>query len=142
MMTDNTEKKATDRLDPELRKYFDAHPEQNYGRLAEEMHILVEMVFGQNHSALSKDYRQRLKDLHVVIDHYKMRSEGSEMNMAKEVAEHRGRVVQVMETYKWVINEVRTRYSASQLKYVGYLLDYMEHVQRVIAISLDTLEER
>ena len=53
--------------------------------------------------------------------------------MSAAVSENKDRVVRVMETYKWVITEVRSRYSTSQLKYVGFLLDYMEHVQQVIS---------
>lgn len=136
MMTDGTEQIAADRLDPELRKYFTADPKQNYARLAEEVQILIEMVFGKDHSALSAEDKEHLQDLHDVIGHYKLRSSGGEMNMAAAVTENKDRVIRVMETYKWVIAEVRSRYSASQLKYVGFLLDYMEHVQQVIASFL------
>jgi hypothetical protein len=141
MMTERSKSKQTDRLNPELREYFEAHPDQNYARLADELHILIEMVFGKDHTGLSQEKKLHLKDLHDVINFYKLRSIGEYENMEETVAENKDRVLQVMETYRWVIDEVRSRYSVSQLKYVGYLLDYLEHVQRVMAHFFSTLEK-
>jgi len=140
MMTERSDKMATDGLKPELRKYFEAHPDLNYARLADELHILIEMVFGKDHSTLSPTDKDHLRDLHDVFGYYKLRSAGDEMNMAKAVTENRERVVQIMETHRWVIKEVRSRYSASQMKYVNYLLDYMDHVQGVVQLFLTTIE--
>jgi len=140
MMTEGTEKIASDSLKPELRKYFESHPDLNYARLADELHILIEMVFGKDHSSLSASDKDHLKDLHDVFGYYKLRSSGDEMNMSKVVSENKERVVQIMETHRWVIKEVRSRYSKSQIKYVAYLLDYMDHVQRVVQLFLSTIE--
>lgn len=121
-------------LDAEMLEFIDKHKASDaYVKLAEEMHILIEMVFGIDHHALSLENKGRLKDLHDVIDHYRARSAGAGVNVHEAVKKDRERVETIMDTYRWVINEVRSRYSASQLKYVENLVDYLDDVQRLMA---------
>jgi len=137
-MSNQDQSKRVIPQDPDIQRLEELYGVTDHVRMAEELHILVEMVFGINHSDLDKKEKSRLKDLHDVINHYRQRASGKELDISEAVGEHRERVIQIMETYRWVIHEARSRYSKSQLKYVDTLLTYLENVQDIISSYIAT----
>lgn len=121
----------------EMKDFMGRHGANHYARMAEEMQLLVEMVFGKDYRELRPEDKRRMKDLHDVVDHYRQRAAGGGVDVQKAVLDHRERVAQVMDTYRWVIGEVRARYSPSQLKYVETLVNYLDEVQDLLGRYLE-----